>query len=238
MKIREAKDKELWIKHLQIIIDGCKREFEVDGIEEIKRIKKLPCMLQYEEIIDENGNIKKIKKDFPLFIKYTRKISYTKNGKEIDWGIISESKHKLHSRISDEYNCPMNYLQIALNDIKRMPLIKTIPNDKFIIHKENNGNQRQISKILNLCYELESFNNKDNDAENYLLKLNEMVDIISNLRIGNMNTMTRLVEMALNTVTISAKKKEVSKYTRTILKLLYKSHPQKFLSCFVDKKVS
>ena len=28
----------------QIIIDGCKREYEVDGIQEIKRIKKLPSM--------------------------------------------------------------------------------------------------------------------------------------------------------------------------------------------------
>ena len=235
MKIGEAKDKEPWMKQLQIIIDGCKREFEVDGIEEIKRIKKLPCMQKYEEVIDENGNIKKIKKDFPLFMKYIRKISYTKNGREIDWDIISEIKHKLYSRISDKYNCPMNYLQIALDDIKRMPLIKTLPNDMFIIHRNNNVNQRQISKILKLCYELESLIKKDNNIESYSLKLNEIVNVISNMRIGNINTMTRLIEIALDTVTISTKRKEFSRYTRTILKLLYKSHPQKFLSCFIEK---
>ena len=234
MKIREAKDKEPWMKQLQIIIDGCKREYEVDGIEEIKRIKKLPCMQQYEQVVDENGNIKKIKRDFPLFMKYTRKISYTKNGKEIDWDIISETKHKLHSRISDEYKCPMNYLQVALDGIKRMPLAQTLSNNQFIIHKNNKVNQRQVSKILNLCYELESIIKKDNDIDNYTLKLNETVNIISNMRIGNINTMTRLIEIALNTVTVSTKRKEVSKYTRTILKLLYKSHPQKFLSCFVQ----
>ena len=50
----------------------------MDGVEEIKRIKKLPCMQQYEEIIDEDGNTIKIKKDFPLFMRYTRRISYMK----------------------------------------------------------------------------------------------------------------------------------------------------------------
>lgn len=234
MKIREAKDKELWIKHLQIIIDGCKREFEVDGIEEIKRIKKLPCMLQYDEIIDENGNIKKIKKDFPLFIKYIRKISYTKNGREIDWGIISEAKHKLHSRISDEYNCPMNYLQIALDDIKRMPLIKTLPNDQFIIHREGKANPYQVSKILSLCNELEELNKTENDIDDYMCKLNDIVDVVSKLKINNVKTMTRLIEIALNSSNLGGRRRNTCKYSRTILKLLYRTQPEKFLSSFIS----
>ena len=90
----------------------------MDGVEEIKRIKKLPCMQQYEEIIDEDGNTIKIKKDFPLFMRYTRRISYMKNGKQLDWDIVTEERHKLTARISDAYNCPMNYLQIALDGIK------------------------------------------------------------------------------------------------------------------------
>ena len=219
----------------QIIIDGCKREFEVDGIEEIKRIKKLPCMQKYEEVVDENGNIKKIKKDFPLFIKYTRKISYMKNGREIDWDIISETRHKLHSRISNEYNCPMNYLQIALDEVKRMPYTKTIPNDHFIVHREGKANANQISKILSLCNELEELNKTENNIENYICKLDDIIDIVSKLKINNLKTMTRLIEIALNSSNLGGRRRNICKYSRTILKLLYKAQPEKFLSSFVSK---
>lgn len=220
----------------QIIIDGCKREYEVDGIEEIKRIKKLPCMQQYEEVVDENGKIKKVKKDFPMFMKYTRKISYTKNGKEIDWSIITEEKCKLHSRINDSYQCPMNYLQIALDGIKRMSYTKTIPNECFIIHKTGRGNPGQISKILSLCNELEIFSNSESDLEYYLYKFMDIIDVISKIRIGDINTIIRLVEIALNSSNMGRKRSQICKYSRIVLKLLYKTQPQKFLSCFVERQ--
>lgn len=219
----------------QIIIDGCKREFEVDGVEEIKRIKKLPCMQQYEEIIDEDGNTIKIKKDFPLFMRYTRRISYMKNGKQLDWDIVTEERHKLTARISDAYNCPMNYLQIALDGIKRMSYTKTIPNEQFIVEKNGNGNTRQISKVLSLCNELELFNNIEDDIDNYLYKLRETVDAMSKIKVSNINTIIRLIEIALNTSNLGRKRAETCKYSRTILKLLYKVQPEKFLSCFLSQ---
>lgn len=207
----------------------------MDGVEEIKRIKKLPCMQQYEEIIDEDGNTIKIKKDFPLFMRYTRRISYMKNGKQLDWDIVTEERHKLTARISDAYNCPMNYLQIALDGIKRMSYTKTIPNEQFIVEKNGNGNTRQISKVLSLCNELELFNNIEDDIDNYLYKLRETVDAMSKIKVSNINTIIRLIEIALNTSNLGRKRAETCKYSRTILKLLYKVQPEKFLSCFVSQ---
>lgn len=118
----------------QVIIDGCKREYEVDAIEEIKRIKGLPCMCQVEEITDKDGNVKKIKRDFPEFMKFTRKIAYTKNGKEIDREIVMEQKNKLYNRVSYYYICPMNFLERILNEIAPASQKDAI---QWICHKVN-----------------------------------------------------------------------------------------------------
>ena len=118
----------------QVIIDGCKREYEVDALEEIKRIKKLKCMDKYIEIIDEDGKVKKQKKDLPEFMRYTRKISYTKNGKEIERDIINEQKDKLNNRIDSNLICPMNALIIVLKEIKPASQTNAIPIKEFIVH--------------------------------------------------------------------------------------------------------
>ena len=52
----------------QVIIDGCKREYEIDGEEEIKRISKLPCMSLTKTIEVDDGKFKTI-----LKIKITSK---------------------------------------------------------------------------------------------------------------------------------------------------------------------
>lgn len=79
----------------QVIIDSCKRLYEIDGVKEIDRISKLPCMSMKKEVIDKNGNVKTVKCDFPQFMQYTREIKTTKDGKELPFEDIDESRNKL-----------------------------------------------------------------------------------------------------------------------------------------------
>jgi len=221
----------------QVIIDGCKREYEVDAIEEIKRIKKLPCMRQYVEVRDKNGDIKNVKRDFPMFMKYTKKIQYTKNGKERDRSIIKEEKDKLRSRISDSYDCPMNDLQDALSNVKFISSTNTIPTVSFIKQITGKANLRQMSKITSYAQELESMSKENMDDDEIILYCNryeEMLHDLRKIKVKNPKTINRLIEIALNTSTMG-RKKEYSRYTRNLLKLLHDTDTKLFLDNFCTK---
>lgn len=221
----------------QVIIDGCKREYEVDAIEEIKRIKKLPCMRQYVEIKDENGNVKNIKRDFPIFMKYTKKIQYTKNGKERERSIIKEEKDKLRSRISDFYDCPMNDLQEALSNVKFASSTNTIPTVNFIKQITGKANLRQMNKITSYAQELETMSRENMDDDEIILYCNRYEDMLCDLKkmkVKNPKTINRLIEIALNTSTMG-RNKEYSRYTRNLLKLLHDADTKLFLDNFCTK---
>ena len=79
----------------QVIIDGCKRVYEIDGEDEIKRISQLPCMSLTKTIEYDDGKFKTIKCDFPEFMRYTREIPHTKDGKELPYETVSKNKNKL-----------------------------------------------------------------------------------------------------------------------------------------------
>lgn len=222
---------------MQVIIDGCKREYEVDAIEEIKRIKKLPCMRQYVEVRDKNGDVKNVKRDFPMFMKYTKKIQYTKNGKERERSVIKEEKDKLKSRISDSYDCPMNDLQDALGSVKFTSSTNTIPTVNFIKHINGEANRRQINKIVSYAQELELMTKENMDEEDLALYCNryeEMLHDLRKMKIKNPKTINRLIEIALNTSTMG-RKKEYLRYTRNLLKLLHDANIELFLSNFCTK---
>lgn len=231
----------------QVIIDGCKREYEVDGIEEIKRIKKLECMERFKEIEDKNGKIRKIKCDFPEFMKYTREISYTKNGVEIPYEEIKETKDKLKDRIDKSLICPMNWLQEILGEIRGMSKTTTIPTENFFIKMKGRGHDRQMSKIrkavenYNLFSMSISRSSEDKEIcyEKILEKYRELSNIISSIKIGNIITINRLIETALgleNGVGASSKIKGLDlKYTRNMLNALYKMNQEKFLLNFLKK---
>lgn len=221
----------------QVIIDGCKREYEVDAIEEIKRIKKLPCMRQYVEVRDKNGDVKNVKRDFPMFMKYTKKIQYTKNGKERGRSIIKEEKDKLRSRISDSYDCPMNDLQDALSNVKFISSTNTIPTVSFIKQITGKANLRQMSKITSYAQELESMSKENMDDDEIILYCNRYEEMLHNLRkikVKNPKTINRLIEIALNTSTMG-RKKEYLRYTRNLLKLLHDTDTKLFLDNFCTK---
>ena len=79
----------------QLVIDSCKRSYEIDGEDEIKRISKLPCMTLTKTVETDDGRLKNVRCDFPEFMKYTREVKRTKNGKELPTDVINKNKNKL-----------------------------------------------------------------------------------------------------------------------------------------------
>lgn len=221
----------------QVIIDGCKREYEVDALDEIKRIKKLNCMNRFIELENDDGNIIKQKMDFPEFMRYTRKISYTKNGKEIEKDIVNEQKNRLNNRICSNLICPMNALQIVLDEIKRASTKDSIPTKEFIIDIKGKANPKQLNKILEYAKELDLLsksNMSDEDIIAYSERFDEILSELKKMKIRNPKTMNRLIVIALDTCKLG-RKKEYSKYTRNLLNLLYNMDKEAFLSNFIKK---
>lgn len=231
---------------MQVIIDSCKRLYEIDGVKEIDRISKLPCMSMKKEVIDKNGN-KKIKKcDFPEFMKYTREIAVTKDGKELPQEDIEESKNKLKGRINKDLVCPMNWLQEWLDKIQGASTKVTTPTENFFIKMKGRANNRQMSNIVLLIDEYDSFtksinqiNEEHSDYCNQLKdKSQEILEELSSIKIGNIVTINRLIELSfgISKEVGNSFKRDYSpeKYSRKILNLLYKMNKEKFLLNFVE----
>ena len=243
----------------QVIIDGCKREYEVDGVEEIKRIKKMPCMIRTKQIIkkevkkDNNGNeivverLVNVKCDFPEFMKYTKEIKYTKNKKERPYKDIKEEKDKLKNRINKDFTCPMNWLEEILNEIQMSSTENSIPTENFFIKDTRRTDSRKISKIRSLLDEYDDFsrtvNYIDNDNEEELTlfydelskRFHKLVMDCQKIKTSNYNVINRLIETSLGIDSISnrySKRGENSKYCRKMLNLLYNIDKDKFLSNF------
>lgn len=218
----------------QVIIDGCKREYEVDALDEIKRIKKLNCMNRFIELENDDGNIIKQKMDFPEFMRYTRKISYTKNGKEIEKDIVNEQKNRLNNRICSNLICPMNALQIVLDDIPPIPSNNTIPTEEFIVNVKGSTNKRQMAKIIEYAKELDLLS-KNNMSEQDIIIYSERFEIIlldlKKMKISTPKTMNRLIIAALNIKTAGRKSKAFG-YTRNLLNLLFNMNEEAFLKNF------
>lgn len=230
----------------QLVIDSCKRTFEIDGEEEIKRISKLPCMSLTRRIETDDGKFKTIKCDFPEFMRYTREIPHTKDGKELPSEVVSKNKSKLRRRINPDLQCPMNWLEEWLDKIQNISSTNTIPTKEFFIKMHGKANDRQMSKIQRLAEYWDGyiknyaiFKNDNNAFFSMVDVSREVVDGVSKIKIGNIVTINRLVELALglsNEVGASHKRLyDPSKYTRKVLNLLYKSNKEKFLTNFISK---
>ena len=232
----------------QLVIDSCKRTFEIDGEDEIKRISQLPCMSLMKQIEDENGKIKTIKCDFPEFMKYTREIKVTKDGKELPYETVSKNKSKLRRRINPDLQCPMNWLEEWLDKIQNISSTNTIPTKEFFIKMQGKANDRQMSAIMKLVKEYDNYVKCSNAAppkteDEYVFTLIEKADTILEklqaINVRNVLTINRLVEVALglsNEIGASCKRQyDPLKYTRKLLNLLYKTNKGRFLSNFIVK---
>lgn len=227
----------------QVIIDSCKREYEVDGMEEIKRIQKLPCM---QMIVDDE------KKDFPRFMRYTRTVAFTKNGKERPRKDIMADRQRLDKRINNNLVCPMNWLEECLDKIPtqetwdgELPSIK-----EYFIKDEKHDNysstsNKRVSKAYNIVVDYNNHYKKlcanrfdDEDAFDLLYDelLNETVSKLEKIITKDKSVMNRIIELALNIQETqndnTRNKVQFYRYKRKILLLLYKMNSVKFLSNF------
>ena len=221
----------------QVIIDGCKREYEIDGNKEIDRISKLGCMTMRIP-----GTKKKC--DFPEFMKYTREIKYTKDGKELPQEEIDESKNKLKNRINGDLLCPMNWLEDWINKIQNASTSDTVPTSEFFIKMKGKANNRQMTKIRHIIEDYDNYvkscyaSNFDTDVlnEKIIDKTQDLISEVNAIRIGNIITINRLIEMALGLETSVGMSKNTkgksTKHTRKLLNILYKTNKEKFLINF------
>lgn len=244
-KLKELYDNFVILSVLaQLIIDGCKRTYEIDGEEEIKRISRLPCMSLMKTVEVDGSKFKTIKCDFPEFMRYTKEIPYTKDGKELPYEIVSKNKKKLRNRINTDLQCPMNWLEEWLDKIQNIPSTNTIPTKNFFIKMQGEGNRRQMSKIRELVevydkyirYYVLSYNSDNHNVMDMVDISREILDRLCKIKIGNVITINRLIETALGLETNNNKSlfyKDAQKYTRKMLNMLYKMDKNKFLNNFI-----
>ena len=232
----------------QVAIDSCKREYEVDPLIEIARIKKMDCM-KMKKVVSIDGVKKEIVCDLPEFMKYTKIVSMAKNGKPIPFEKIKESRNKLISRINDDLECPMNWLEEELDKLPNASSSETTPTKDFFIKMSGNGNDRQMSKIRMIVDDYDNFakfkifskDAKRDYETDYVLAMEEKIETIiesmQKIKIGNIITINRLIETALDLhVKVSTHNINDTRYTRRMMNLLYRMDKDKFLINFVSSE--
>lgn len=247
-KLKELYDNFVILSVLaQLIIDGCKRTYEINGEEEIKRISKLPCM-HLTKTIEVDDKFKTIKCDFPEFMKYTREIPYTKDGKELPYETVSKNKKKLRNRINPDLQCPMNWLEEWLDKIQNISSANTIPTKNFFIKMQGRPNDKQMSAIMSLVKEYDDCVKSSNISppktdDEYVFtiveKANAILERLQAINVRNVLTINRLIEVALglsSEIGVSHRRKyNPAKYTRKLLNLLHKTNKDRFLANFISK---
>lgn len=224
----------------QLCIDGCKREYEVSGADEISRIKKLPSM-----IFQEESGGKMIRKDFPKFMEYTKEVSVTKNGKPLPYEVVKRDRDKIKSRINGDFSCPMNWVVERLDKIQGAKRTNSLDNSLFFKKLEGKPNARQVSAIYELveryCQYVKVFNQTyDPDTSDIECLLQETEDIIEEIqkkKTSNNTTYNNLIcaALGLNANARGSANKKATKYTRSLLNLLYKANKTKFLENFFSE---
>ena len=228
---------------MQVVIDGCKREYEIDATAEIERIKRLPSMSIKKEVV-VNGKVKYVRCDFPKFMKYTKDVPVTQNGTELPYEEIKEGRDKINNRINENLICPMNYLQDWLDKIQGIERKEGTAIKDFFISKSGNQNRKQIAKIHQTIDRYDLFissamkNMSSDDTVRLIVdETNKLVDEICKMKLSEA-TISRLIETALNIDTSSKDNRkygDTTKSTRKILNLLYRTNKSKFLSNFIEK---
>lgn len=224
----------------QVIIDGCKREYEVDGMDEIKRIRKLKCMNRYELVESDEGKTKKQMKDFPKFMKYTKEVKLTKNGKERNYSDVKREKNSISNRIDMSIECPMNYLQDCLNTIPiHRKKNSVVPTSEFFIKYAGDANRRQMKKVKELIKDYDDFVYQKRadyigNKEEITNKFKELIDSIAKIKIKNDVTINRLLEIAMGVETLykPSEPDEITKNCTQIMNCLYRVNKDKFLKNF------
>ena len=217
----------------QLAIDGCKKMFDVDVNDDIKRIRSQKVMTR--------------EKDYPYFMKYTHKIKTTKNGKDRPPEEIKKERANINARLDYDIVCPMNWLQECLDKIQGASKRNTIDTLEFLIEKPSEKpNNRQISKIRKIVEDYDAFTkyyfatydeNDPSELEIIEKKTNEVINSITGIKTSKA-TVYRLIETSLGNMKYVKKDKQyfkATKYTTKMLNMLYNANKDKFLSCFLQE---
>ena len=233
----------------QVEIDSSKRAYQVSCLQEIDRIVKQPCMVKEITYRDDTGKLKKQKKDFPLFMKYTRQIPRTRNGEQIPYDIVKQGKSKLRDRIDNSFICPMNWLQEYLNKIQGVRTNDWIPTEDFFVKVEGRADWRTTNKILEVIIDYSNSLKKDlvqqwGNPDDAVMKMAKDMEIaverLKTLRFKNDKAINRMIQTALDLEGSRDKvnkplQRKNAKYSRQILNCLYRMDKDRFLRNFTEK---
>ena len=138
----------------------------------------------------------------------------------------------------------MNWLEDWINKIQNASTVETIPTSVFFIKMNGEANRRQMTKMMKIIedYDLSVKSAKINILDNaeyisFLSEKNsEIISELSKMKIKNVVTINRLIEIALglSSETGASKNRTYNpeKHTRKILNLLYRVDKNKFLMNF------
>lgn len=192
----------------QISIDLAKKEFDIDVVNEINRIKRLPCM---------KG------KDIPEFFANTKK---SRNNKEFE-------DDKIRSM-----NCPMDIIAKNIDSRVIGHALGTtrVPVHKFFNENiKGKGNTYKYKKIIEAS---KTYNNSIRYIETHKKQYNEKsyMDLRMDCMNHFLNCVTSNLDQ--ETVMLLVKyafRNDNSDVCQTILNFLFRNHYDKFMNCFVKK---
>ena len=139
----------------------------------------------------------------------------------------------------------MNWLQEWLDKIQGASKTTTIPTENFFIKMNGKAQNIQASKIMETVINFDNYIREIKVvygiSEEYfdllLAKTSEVTETISKMRIGNIVTINRLIEISLGLSNERGqsvnRKYNPQKYTRKILNILYHYDKERFLCNFL-----
>lgn len=197
----------------QVAIDNAKRQFDIDLVDEIDRIKK-------DMDIKENG--------YPIFWKLIKE---------------NKNKIKFpNNKINKKLNCPMNYLtELKLQDFRDKD--STLPMSYFFNKFELEKDRRTCKKVEDLIqkYSLQLYGNSKEETEDYLLlraDFDELIDEIKKIYISSsyLGLMSWLIDRSFiitpNIISNNYTIKTKLDYNKSILlQTLYNINSKNLLKC-------
>lgn len=220
----------------QVAIDNAKRKYIIDVNKEVNRIRTLEIMNKEGKTPHFWQYVKDVKLDYKDSKKDTTEEKIIKKTKALKKK--KEKQNKIKEKCLEEYICPMDFIQKPLDAIENNYTDKSyINNIEFIKIVNGKANDKQIKKIEELINDLDNLykehyskeENERSDEDEWnvksSLKTKETIDKIAKIKIKE-KTMQILISKAL------CNNSKNKKYVRKLLKCLYKSHKELFLSVF------
>ena len=246
----------------QIAIDSSKRSFDIDVMNEIKRIKEemridLNKYPMFWKLIKEKNELRRLdgskrrakiqQRNENKDALYQLKQTMAENG--LKYSDLNEEEQKFLKKV-DIYNpkikCPMNTVsEMAINDYCPVKT-KVYPMSKFVIRYPMNSDSdykrckkveemiERFSLQLHIYNKTTGMDNKLDDDQNILLneKFDEMISEIQRLYISN--SYLGLISMLVDKAFQITRKSDskINKNRALLLKVLYKANKDAFLKCF------